>query len=158
MASICLPTYLQNISYTRVPILNIVMFFWDGTVRLFEASLADSRQDDYFSTDFLPAMASDHSSMTNKLELLKNRWVHKLLAMCSIDWARARTYWQWAGPKIFTLLSAHHLIGTYFLTTESDKHMHLLTGLYGIHVVPNSIFLKFWLGYRIFLLLGAFRL
>ena len=31
MASICLPTYLQNnISYTGVPILNIVMFFLDG--------------------------------------------------------------------------------------------------------------------------------
>ena len=74
MASICLPTYLQNISYTRVPILNIVMFFWDGDdLRLFEVSLAYSRQDDYFSTDFLPAMASDHSSMTNKLDLLKNR-------------------------------------------------------------------------------------
>ena len=74
MASICLPTYLQNISYTRVPILNIVMFFRDGDgLRLFEASLADSRQDDYFSTDFLLAMASDHSSVTCKLELLKNR-------------------------------------------------------------------------------------
>ena len=38
------------------------------TVRLFEASLTDSRQDHYFSADFLPAMAADHSSMSNKLE------------------------------------------------------------------------------------------
>ena len=50
-------------------------------VRLFEASLADSQQDDYFSTDFLPVMASDHISMTNKLELLKNLWVHNLLVI-----------------------------------------------------------------------------
>ena len=54
-------------------------------VRLFEASLVDSQQDDYFFMDFLPAMASDHSFMTNKLELLKNLRVHNLLVMCSID-------------------------------------------------------------------------
>ena len=41
-------------------------------VRLFKVSLADSRQDDYFSMDFLPVMASDHNSMIYKLELLKN--------------------------------------------------------------------------------------
>ena len=35
-------------------------------------------------------MASDHSSMTYKLELLKNRLVHNLLAMCSIDQALER--------------------------------------------------------------------
>ena len=30
MGNTRLPTYLQNnISYTRVPILNIMMFFWD---------------------------------------------------------------------------------------------------------------------------------
>ena len=28
----------------------------------------------------------------------------------------------------FTLVSAHHLMGAYFLITESDKCMHLLTG------------------------------
>ena len=89
MASICLPTYLQNINYTRVPILDIVMFFWDGddqTLRSKSCVLATRR---LFSTDFLPAMPSNHSSMTNKLELLKNRWVHNLLAMCSTDRALA---------------------------------------------------------------------
>ena len=75
------------------------------------------RQNYYISTAFLPVMASEHSSKTYKLELLKNRWVYNLLAM----WSSARTYWQWAGPKFQSLLSAHHLIGTYFLTTESDK-------------------------------------
>ena len=35
----------------------------------------------------------------------------------------------WAGSKICSLLSAHHLIGAYFLTTKSDKM--LLTRLYG---------------------------
>ena len=38
----------------------------------------------------------------------------------------------WAGSKLYSLLSAHHLIGAYFLTTKSDKRMRLLTGLYGI--------------------------
>ena len=38
-----------------------------------DSSKRDSQQEDYFSTDFLPAMASDPSSMTYKLELLKNR-------------------------------------------------------------------------------------
>ena len=61
-----------NYMYMRVPVLNILMFFGTGTVRLFEASLVDSRQDDHFSMDFLPAIASDHSSMTYKLELLKS--------------------------------------------------------------------------------------
>ena len=75
----------------------------------------------YFTMDFLPAMASNHSSMTYKLELLKNRWVHNLLAIC----------WLWAGPKFNSLLSIHRLIGTYFLTTLSGKHMHLLTRVYG---------------------------
>ena len=79
------------------------------------------------STPLLPAMASDHSSMTYELERLKNRWVYNLLAM----YLSARTYWQWAGPIFHSLLSAHHLTGAYFLTTESDRHMHLLTRLYG---------------------------
>ena len=81
--------------FVSQPIFKIISATWEclystlwcsfgtGTVKLFEASLADSQQDDYFSTDFLPAMASDHGFMTYKLELLKNHWVHKLLAMCS---------------------------------------------------------------------------
>ena len=36
------------------------------------------------------------------------------------------------GAKTLSLISAHHLIGTYFLTTKSDKRMCLLTRLYGI--------------------------
>ena len=36
------------------------------------------------------------------------------------------------GAKIFhSLSSAHHLIGTYFLTTESDKRMRSIARLYG---------------------------
>ena len=31
------------------------------------------------------------------------------------------------GAKFHSLLSAHHLVGAYFLTTKSDKCMHLLT-------------------------------
>ena len=37
--------------------------------------------------------------------------------------------WQWAGPKLHSLLSIHRLIGAYFLTTKSDKHIRLLTPL-----------------------------
>ena len=76
MASTCLPIYLQNnISYTRVLILKHceVLLGRGLSDSELEASLVDSRQDDYFSTDFLPAMAFGHSYMTYKLELLRNR-------------------------------------------------------------------------------------
>ena len=125
MASICLPIYLQNnISYTRVPILNTMMFLGDGDGQTLRSESHWLTMRPLF---FLPAMASDHSSMIYKLELLKNCWVHNLLAMC----LSAQTYWQWAWPKFYPLLSTHHVIGTHFLTTESDKHMRLLTRLYG---------------------------
>ena len=75
MASICFLTYFQiNFKYTRVPILYTI---WCsvGTVmvRLFEASLYRRWTCDKmtfslaFSMALLPAMASDHSSMTYKL-------------------------------------------------------------------------------------------
>ena len=42
--------------------------------------------------------------------------------------------WQWAGPKLHSLLSAHRLIGAYyFLTTERDECMRLLIRHYGIY-------------------------
>ena len=112
MASICLLTCCRiSISYTKMPILNVTPWcsFGTGTVRLFGASLVDSWQDNYFSTAFLPVMASNHSSMTNKLELLKN------LTCWPCAWALNRMYWQWAGPKFHSLWSTHHLIGTYSL-------------------------------------------
>ena len=37
----------------------------------------------------------------------------------------------WAESKLRSLLSAHHLIGAYFLAAEGDKRMRLLTRLYG---------------------------
>ena len=91
---------------------------------------------------FLPAIASDHrlSSITYKLELLKNCRAYNLLAMCS----KTQTYWQWARPKFHSLLSAHHLIGVYFLTTESDKHICLLTRLYDNQLVPWVIHVWPW--------------
>ena len=45
---------------------------------------------------------------------------------CKLDFNR------WVGSTLPFLLSAHHLIGAYFLTTEGDKRMRLLTRLYGI--------------------------
>ena len=126
MAIICLPTYLQNnISYTRVLTLNIMMLFWDGDGQTLQSESRGLVTRRLFSKDFLPAMTSDHSFMTYKLEFLKNRRVHNLLAMCSIDRALEHTSWLWAGPKFHSLLSAHHLIGPYFLTTESDKRICL---------------------------------
>ena len=117
-----------------MPTLNIMMFFWDGDSRILRSESCGLATSRLFSTDFLPAMTFDHSSMTYKQEFLNNRWVHNLLAaMCSIgDRALERTYWLWVGPKFYSLLSVCHLIGTYFLTTESDKRMRLLTRLYGM--------------------------
>ena len=43
------------------------------------------------------------------------------------------------GAKLHSLLSAHHLIGAYFLTTESDKRMRLLTRLYGICFIDLQV-------------------
>ena len=47
---------------------------------------------------------------------------------------------QWVGSTLPFLLNAHHLIGAYFLTTEGDKRMRLLTRLYSIlaNVMPFS--------------------
>ena len=45
----------------------------------------------------------------------------------------------WVGSKICSLLSAHHLIGAYFLTTKSDKHVCVNQTLwYPILVVGNE--------------------
>ena len=35
------------------------------------------------------------------------------------------------GAKFHSLLSAHHLIGAYLITTKSDKLIHLLTAPHG---------------------------
>ena len=56
----------------RVPILNIVMFFWDGDIQTLQ-SKSHELATRLFLYAFLPVMASDHRSMTYKLELLKNR-------------------------------------------------------------------------------------
>ena len=90
---------------------------------------------------FLPAMASSHTSMNYNKAALKNRRVHNFARASS----SARTCWRWAGPKLHSLLSAHHLIGAYFLTTESDKRMRLLTRLYGISAVPHSEQVPCWI-------------
>ena len=50
------------------------------------------------------------------------------------DIVYAQMYWQWEGSKFHPLLSARHLIGAHFLTTENDKRIRLLTRLYGMHV------------------------
>ena len=130
MANICLPTYLQNISYTRVPVgytQHRDVLLGRGPSEALQSESCGLATRRLFSMDFLPVMASNSSSMTYKLELLNNHRVHNLLAMCSINQAFERI--DNGGGQIFTLLNAHHLIGAYFLATES-KCMRLLTRLY----------------------------
>ena len=128
MAKIYSPTYFRIASCTRLAILNTAMFHWDG-IRLLTLTRSESCQRNrLFFHDFLPAMASDHTSMNYNRAFFENRCVHNLLTLS----LSARTCWQWVGPKLHSLLSAHRLIGAYFLTTESDKCIRLLTRLYGI--------------------------
>ena len=94
-----------------------------------------SEKDGYFFHSFLPPMASIHTSMNYNISVLKNHRVHNLLAWYS----STQTCWQWVGPKFHSLLSTHHVMGAYFLTTtESDKCMRLLTRLYGILVIKTQ--------------------
>ena len=129
MARTSLPIYFQITSCTRSAILNTVMFHWDwfGFLTLTSKWVSPKK---LFFHDFLPAMASDHTSMKYYCNRAysKNHCVHNLLAL----WSSAQTCWQWARPKLHSLLSAHHLIDECFLTTKNDKRMHLLTRLYGI--------------------------
>ena len=106
--------------------LNIVMFFWDAdgqSLRSESRGIATRR---LFSTDFLLAMASNHSSMTYKLELLLNRRVHNLLTMC----LSTRTYW--VGPKFHSLLSTHDGHLSLRSRVLSACAYYLLTRLYGM--------------------------
>ena len=135
MGIICSWTYFETASCTRVAILDTMTFYCDGgqTFDLnFEASFA--KQDCYFPS-FLPAMASNHTSMNYNGVVLKNHGVHKLLVLCS----SAQTCWQCVGPKFHSLLSAHHLIGAYFLTTESNKHDTYLTRLYSMSKIKPLV-------------------
>ena len=119
-------------SGTRECLYSVAWWVQSNSSNLSESgSLIDLWQDGYSSTAFLPVMASDYSFTTYKLELLKNCWVHRFAFLVLEDIVYARMYWQWVGPKFHSLLSAHHLIGPHFLTTDNDKHMHLLTRLYG---------------------------
>ena len=45
------------------------------------------------------------------------------------------------GSTLPFLLSAYHLIGAYFLTTEGDKRMRLLTRVYGIVHVHVRVYM-----------------
>ena len=52
-------------------------------------------------------------------------WTSQGNHVCELDFNR------WAGSTLPFLLSTHHLIGAYFLTTKGDKRIRLLTRLYG---------------------------
>ena len=52
---------------------------------------------------------------------------------CELDFNR------WVGSTLPFLLSAHHPIGAYFLTTEGDKRMRLITRLYGSHNSHSTV-------------------
>ena len=104
------------------------MFYCDGsqwTLDLnFEVSFA--KQDSYFSS-FLPAMASNHTSMNNNSCCQES--LSSYLAGFALKHSNVLIV---GGAKIHSLLSAHHLIGAYFLATESDKRMRLLIRPYGM--------------------------
>ena len=104
-------------------------------------SLDDSRQVDYFSMDLLPVMASDHSYTTNKLELLK---ITEFITCWPC--ARALECMDDGCGQNFTLsikyTSSTRCIAIYFLTTESDKHMCLLTVLY-MYIAEDFHWCKF---------------
>ena len=85
------------------------------------------------------ALMEKHSIILHvgSLNLKTSRTSH-LNRVCELD-----SNW-WVGSKIHSLLSAHHLIGAHFLTTESDKCMRLLTRLYGISRL-HTLFLSSYL-------------
>ena len=72
-------------------------------------------------------MASNHTFMNYNISGLRTH-NFKPASLVSLS---AHSYQQWAEPIFHSLLSTHHLIGTCFLTTESDKRMRLLTRQYG---------------------------
>ena len=127
MAKTSLVTYLQIASCTRSAILNTAMFRWDGVGPLTSISKQVSLKKSAIFPWFSSVMASDHTPINYYRAYSNNCCVHYLLAL----WLNARTYWQWAGPKLHSILSTHRLKGTCFLITESDKRMRLLTRLYG---------------------------
>ena len=127
MARTNLPTYFRIASCMRSAILNTSMFHWDGFGLLtFALTEASAKEIGYFSTVFFQRWLPIILPWT----ITEKCCVHNLVALS----LSARTGWQWAGPKFHSLLSAHRLIGVCFLTTESDKHMRLLTRLYGNHL------------------------
>ena len=81
--------------------------------------------------NFLPVMASNHTSM-NYITDLFSRIIKFITCWPSAQAFKRADSGQ--GQNFTPYLSAHHLIGTYFLTTESDnyKRMCVLTSLYGI--------------------------
>ena len=129
MTRICSPTYFQIASCMRLAILNTVMLHWDGFGLLTSTS---KRRVSPMKSAILPRFSSSDGFWSYFMKyyraFFKNHYVHNLLAL----WLNARTCWQWAGPKLDSLLSTHCLIGAYFLITKSDKRMRLLTRLYGI--------------------------
>ena len=79
-------------------------------------------------------MASNHTFVNyNSSGLHTHR-----LQTCWLVSSSASLCQEWVGPKFHSLLSAHHLIGAYFRTTESNKHMRLLTRLYGNPSGPSN--------------------
>ena len=129
MARTSLPTYFGIASCTRSAILKTVMFHWDGFGLLTLTSISKwvlPKKSAIFPVFFQRWLPIILLWTISYRAYSRNRCVHSLLDL----WLSAWTCWQWAGPKLHTLLRAHRLIGACFLTTESDKHMRLLTRLY----------------------------
>ena len=100
------------------------MFYRDGDGHSFRSESHRLVIRQLFFHRFVPVNASDHSSTTYKLELLKNCWVHVCLPC-----VRALQPFIYAQSNVLTMGGAtlYELIGTHFHTTKSDKRMHLIT-------------------------------
>ena len=120
----------QIATWTRLVILDTVMFHWDRLGLLTSTSKwVSPKTVSYFS----PFSSSDgyRSYFHELLQRLfqESLYVHNyLLALWLRNyllalWLSAQMCWQWVGPKVYSLLSKHRLIGSYFVTTESDKRI-----------------------------------
>jgi hypothetical protein len=123
MGQICSPTYFRIASCTRLAVLNTDVPLRRGRTLDLDFKVSLTEEIDYFSTIFFQWWLPIILPWTIAELFCKDRQVHNLMAL----WLSARTCWYWVWPKCYSLFSAHHLIGAYFLITKSDECMHVLT-------------------------------
>ena len=102
-------------------------------VRIMEVSVIGGVRCWRFHCILLAAMASNHTFMNYNSSGLHSHRLHTCyMYLGSLESLERLLVLIMGGANFHSLLSAHHLIGTYFLTIESDKCMCLLTRRYSI--------------------------